>query len=285
MRAVSDQTIMITGATDGIGILTAHALAGKNATLLVHGRDPTRLADTVASIQASSGNADVHGFLADFADLASVRQMAAEIGNSHSSIDVLINNAGIGSGGMENRERALSRQGHELRFAVNFLAPFLLTHLLLPCLARAGTARIVNVASAGQHPIGFSDVMLARDFSGRRAYGQSKLALIMFTFELAEKLASKAITVNCHHPGSLLDTKMVRETFGEPWGKPETGAEAQVYLATAPELANTTGRYFDVMAEATANPQAYDAEARRQLWALAERLTSAADPGHSEDAS
>ncbi len=285
MRAVSDQTIMITGATDGIGLLTAHALAGKNATLLVHGRHPTRLADAVASIQASSGNADVHGFLADFADLASVRQMAGEIEKSHPSIDVLINNAGIGSGGMENRERALSRQGHELRFAVNFLAPFLLTHLLLPCLARAGTARIVNVASAGQHPIDFSDVMLEQDFSGRRAYGQSKLSLIMFTLALAEKLAGQAITVNCHHPGSLLDTKMVRETFGEPWGKPETGAEAQVYLATTPELANTTGRYFDVMAEATANPQAYDAEARRQLWALAERLTSPADPGHPEDAS
>ena len=278
MKPIEEHIVLITGATDGIGRLTAHELACQGATVLVHGRNPDRVAATVAAIGATTDPDNVKGFVADFEALASIRQLAKDVSAVHPSLDVLINNAGIGAGGMDNQKRTLSQDGYELRFAVNYLAPFLLTHLLLPNLRRVESARIVNVASAGQHPLDFADVMLTQGFTGRRAYGQSKLAQILFTFELAERLRGSGITVNCQHPGSLLDTKMVRETFGQPWGKPESGAEAEVYLATSPALADVTGQYFDQTTIATANPQAYDPQARLKLWELSEQLTGITEP-------
>jgi len=160
-----------------------------------------------------------------------------------------------------------------LTFAVNYLAPFLLTRLLLPLLRRSAPARIVNVASAGQSPIDFDDVMLERRYDGMRAYAQSKLAQIMFTFDLAEELEGTGVTVNSLHPASLMDTKMVFETFGSASSDVQEGAEATVYLAASPELEGVTGKYFDGQREARAEDQAYDPEARDRLRRLAEELT------------
>jgi NAD(P)-dependent dehydrogenase (short-subunit alcohol dehydrogenase family) len=165
-----------------------------------------------------------------------------------------------------------SRDGHELTFAVNYLSHFLLTGLLSPLLRGSAPARIVNVASAGQSPVDFRDPMLKKGDGAMRAYTQSKLAQVMFTFELAERLRDTGVTVNSLHPVSLMDTKMVHDTFGYTMSTVGEGAEAVVRLAVSPEVEGVTGRYFDGMREARANRQAYDAEARRRLWALSEKL-------------
>jgi NAD(P)-dependent dehydrogenase (short-subunit alcohol dehydrogenase family) len=170
-------------------------------------------------------------------------------------------------------DAGLSADGYELRFAVNYLAPFLLTQLLLPGLRKSAPARIVNVSSAGQHPIDFNDVMLENDFDGMRAYCQSKLALIMFTIDLAAQVKPDQITVNCLHPGTYLDTNMVRRAGVTPWGEPQSGADAEVFLAVSSDVEDITGKYFNVKTEARANAQAYDATARKTLWDLSLRLT------------
>jgi NAD(P)-dependent dehydrogenase (short-subunit alcohol dehydrogenase family) len=186
----------------------------------------------------------------------------------------LINNAGIGSTTRGRMERETSRDGHELRFAVNYLAPFLLTHLLLPLIRESAPARIVNVASAGQYPIDFSDVMLTHDYDGVRAYCQSKLALVMFTFDLAESLKGSGVTVNCLHPATLMNTKMVIESGFKPLSGVEEGADAILHVATSPDLEGQTGIYFDGKRPDRAETQAHDAAARERLRALSFRLAN-----------
>jgi len=271
-KAVAESVYLVTGATDGIGLGTATRLAGLGATVLLHGRDSTRLANTQDAIARETASSKLETYRADFAVLDEVRELADTVAAQHQTLDVLINNAGIGRGGRDAQERELSADGHELRFQVNHLAPFLLTHLLLPPLERAGAARIVNVASAAQMPIDFDDVMLTRDYSGRRAYAQSKLAMVMATFELAARLEAKMVTVNALHPGSLLDTKMVREGFGAAQGPVETGIESETYLATSPDLDGVTGAYFDRTQPDRTDSQAYRKTDRERLWALSEEL-------------
>ncbi len=258
------RTALVTGATDGIGRLTTGRLADMGFTVLVHGRNADRCAAVKAEIEQATGNPGIHTYAADLADLSKVRGLAAEIVEDHPRLDLLINNAGIGPG-PSGQGRSLSAQGYELRLAVNYLAPFLLTHLLMPALRKADSARIVNVSSAAQQALDFDDVMLDRRYSPMRAYAQSKLALTMFTFDLAEALHGESITVNCLHPGSLLDTKMVREAFGTPQGRVESGAEAEVFLATDPELEGISGKYFFEKRQSRADAQAYDGNARRRL--------------------
>lgn len=269
MKEVTDQTILITGATDGIGEITAKKLAAGGSRLLMHGRNPEKLERVSKDIQEATGNDRIETYLADFSALANVRQLAEKVLANHNRLDVLINNAGLGF----DDERQLSDDGYELRFAVNYLAPFLLTHLLLPALKEAAPSRIVNVSSAGQHPIDFDDVMLENSYTATRAYRQSKLALIMFTIDLAERLEDDNITVNSLHPGTYLNTKMVREADITPLGDPETGAEAEAYLATAPELKNVTGKYFDKKQTTQALDQVYKIEARQKLWRLSKEWT------------
>lgn len=268
----AERVYLVTGATDGIGLGTATRLAGLGATVLLHGRDSARLASTQEAIASETGGGKPATYRADFANLDEVRALAEAVAAQHQTLDVLLNNAGIGRGARDAQERELSADGHELRFQVNHLAPFLLTHLLLPQLERAGAARIVNVASAAQTPIDFDDVMLTRDYSGRRAYAQSKLAMVMATFELAARLDAKRVTVNALHPGSLLDTKMVREGFGAAQGPVETGIVSETYLATSPDLDGVTGAYFDRTEPDQADSQAYRATDRERLWALSKEL-------------
>lgn len=271
MKAIRDQSVLVTGATDGIGRGAATELARLGARVLLHGRDTQRLAATQDAIGAETGNERLETYVADFASLADVRRLAEEVASRHDRLDVLLNNAGIGRGPRGRQRREESADGYELRFQVNYLAPFLLQQLLLPQLRRAAPARIVNVASVGQAPIDFDDVMLERGYDSMRAYCQSKLALVMASFELAGRLDPREVTVNALHPGTLLATKMVREGFGSPQGPVEVGIEAEVFLATAAELEGVSGEYFDRTRRARADAQAYDAQARRKLWELSER--------------
>jgi NAD(P)-dependent dehydrogenase (short-subunit alcohol dehydrogenase family) len=242
--------VLITGATDGLGRGLARALDADGHTVLVHGRSEQRIADT---LEVLSGRA--RSYRADLASLAAVERLADEVLAAEPELDVLVNNAGIG--GRDRREE--SADGYELHFAVNYLAGFLLTRRLgdLP-------GRVVNVSSAGQAPIDFDDVMLEHDFSGWQAYCQSKLAQIMFTFDLADD----GVTAAALHPATYMPTKMV----ASPISPLEEGVEATQRLVTAP-AGEITGRYFDGTREAHAHAQAYDADARRALRELSERLT------------
>ncbi len=268
MKPINKQTILITGSTDGIGKLTALQFAQQQAHVLIHGRNKEKVDRIVKELKETTANKNIEGFTADLSSLDQVRQLANDVLKKHESIDVLINNAGVGTA-----DPRYSKDGYELRFAVNYLAPFLLTQLLLPALRKAAPSRIVNVSSAGQSPVNFEDIMLEKKFSGGTAYTQSKLALIMFTIDLAEQLKNENITVNSLHPGTYLDTNMVHRSGIEPWGKPETGADAEAFLATSSKLENITGKYFDVKTEARACAQAYDVSARKKLRELSMQLT------------
>jgi NAD(P)-dependent dehydrogenase (short-subunit alcohol dehydrogenase family) len=276
MRPIEETVVLITGATDGLGRGVAERLAADGANVHLHGRDPERLAATAAEIQGNTGNKRLVTHLADLASLDEVRALAADVERSTDRLHVLISNAGIGTGKPDKTTRQESRDGYELRFAVNYLAGFLLTMQLLPLLRRSVPARIVNVASLGQAPIDFDDVMLEENYSGGRAYSQSKLAQITFGFELGERLLGDEITVNSLHPATYMPTKIVLEEAGHSIDSLEEGVEATVRLAISPDLELTTGRFFDRQREARAHDQAYDREARGRLWDLSVNLTGAA---------
>jgi NAD(P)-dependent dehydrogenase (short-subunit alcohol dehydrogenase family) len=266
------KVILITGSTDGVGRHVAIELARRGAKVLIHGRDTARAREVMAEIGQNAGAAPEF-YPADLSSLAEVRSLADVIVEDHPRLDVLINNAGIGTrtGGPQRRTSA---DGHELRFAVNYLSGFLLTRLLLPLLRASAPARIINVASAGQAPIDFDDVMLNRSYDGAQAYRQSKLAQIMFTIDLAQELAGSGVTVNSLHPATYMATTMVREAGVSPVSTVEDGAAAILNLAVAPALAGRSGLYFNRLQETRAHPQAYDEAARKRLRELASRLTS-----------
>jgi NAD(P)-dependent dehydrogenase (short-subunit alcohol dehydrogenase family) len=271
MRLVAQKVILVTGATDGLGKAVARELAAEDgARILVHGRDPERGARAIREL----GSDHSGWYQADFASLAEVSSMAERLLVEQERLDVLVNNAGIGSTVPGEGARLESRDGYELRFAVNYLAGFLLTQLLEPLLVRSAPARIVNVSSAGQMAIDFDDVMLERSYDGIRAYCQSKLAQVMHTFDLAQRHAEDGVTANCLHPATYMPTKIVLAERGSAMSSLEEGVRATIRLIADPELDGTTGRYFDGLGEARAEEQAYDAEARRRLRALSEGLVS-----------
>lgn len=272
MKPIAEQTILITGATDGLGKQTALELAKQGATILLHGRDPQRLDNTRQELQAATGSTRLEPYLADFSSLNAVHALAETIQARHPQIDTLINNAALGPGAPDST-RELSQDGYELRFAVNYLAPYLLTYLLLPCLRHTPPSRIINVGSIGQYPLDFDDIMLESHYTPLNAYRQTKLALAMFTFDLADMLKDDDITVNCVHPASLMNTKMVIEGFGRTMSTVADGVASLLYLITSPALDGITGKFFDHQQEARANEQAYDPVARRQLHLLSEQLT------------
>ena len=265
---MADQrTIVITGATDGLGKGLAQELAPSGGRLILHGRDEEKGEALLEELgRNAAGELDFR--LAHFKSLDEVRELADSL-LEEERIDVLVNNAGIGTAG----PREESDDGHELTFQVNYLAPFLLTRRLLPLIERSAPTRIVNVSSAGQAPIDFDDVMLESSYSGVQAYCQSKLALVMFSFDLAEELEGSGVTANCLHPGTYMPTNMVRQAGVEPVTPLEDGVAATMRLIASPEVDGINGHYFNGTAESAPDPQAEDPEARRQLRELSAELT------------
>lgn len=248
-------TALVTGSTDGLGRRVAEELVGQGAEVIVHGRDPDKVAVVAGQVGAA------RSIVADLGSLDAVRRLAAEAG----PLDLLINNAGLVA-----PERAESREGYELTFAVNYLAHFLLTSLLLD--GMRGGARIVSVASIGQAPFDFDDPNFENGYDAYTAYARSKLAQITHAFALATRLDGRDVTVNALHPATLMDTKMVLETFGQSQSSVEDGVAAVMRAVTDPSLEGVSGRYFDGVEESRAHRQAYDADAQARLWELSEKL-------------
>jgi NAD(P)-dependent dehydrogenase (short-subunit alcohol dehydrogenase family) len=271
MAKMDGKTVLITGSTDGVGRYVAARLAVAGARVLIHGRDKER-AKALADEIRGQGHAEPIFYQADLSSLAGARQLAEAVLADEKRLDVFISNAGIGSRTL-GPERRISADGHELRFAVNYLSGFLLAHLLLPLIKASAPSRIVNVASLGQHPIDFNDVMITKNYNGTRAYSQSKLSQIMFTIDLAGELKGTGVTVNSLHPATYMNTTMVREGGITPISTVEQGGEAILHLAVGDDVAGKTGLFFNGMQSSQANAQAYDEAARQRLRALSLELT------------
>jgi NAD(P)-dependent dehydrogenase (short-subunit alcohol dehydrogenase family) len=269
------KTVLITGATDGLGKLLALHAAQAGAVLILHGRNRQKGEGVVKDIKTASGNGQVFYHNADFSSLAEVKKFGEEVTINYPGLHVLINNAAIGGGPKGSKQRELSKNGYELRFAVNYLSHFLLTQKLLPLLTKSAPARIINVASIGQSRLDFNDIHLEKRYDSFDAYAKSKLAQIIFGFELADQLKDKNVTVNSLHPATLMNTNMVFDFFGRTASTVEEGADAVEYVAFSEETENVTGAYFNQKQQVRANAQAYDINARKKLWQLSEELTKA----------
>jgi NAD(P)-dependent dehydrogenase (short-subunit alcohol dehydrogenase family) len=281
---VKEKICLITGGTDGIGKATAHGLAVQGAKLLVHGRDPDKGARAVAELKARSGNSAIEFLQADFSSLADVRRLAAAVKERTSRIDVLVNNAG----GVFTK-RALSKDGYEMTFAVNHLAPFLLTHLLVDTLKGSMPSRIVTTASDAHRGarISFDDLQAERKYSPMGVYGSSKLANVLFTRALAKRLQGTAVTATCLHPGFVrtnfgrnadvsLALKMIFRLIARFARTPEKGAETVIYLASSPQVQGASGGYYFDCKLTQPSPAALDEGAAERLWEVSEKLTGVA---------
>jgi NAD(P)-dependent dehydrogenase (short-subunit alcohol dehydrogenase family) len=278
-------TILVTGATSGIGLETATALAATGATVVLAAHDRQGGERSRRQIATATGNENVRVVAGDLSSQTAVRQLVKEIQDSFGSLDVLINNAGVDVG-----KRQTTVDGLELTFAVNYMAPFLLTTGLMELLKANAPARVLNVVSSGYKGgrIDFDDLQAERRFSGQRAYNNSKLALVMFTYELARRLAGSGVTANAVDPGFVRGTGIGRTLpFGyqligvlmQPlMASVKKGADTIVWAATDPLLSETTGRYFKRRKELTTGSPTHDADLARRLWETSERLA------HSEAA-
>lgn len=262
------QIALVTGSTDGLGREVAYRLAASGAHVIIHGRNRERGAEVVARIEAD-GKGSARFYPADFASLDEVRRLGETLLRDYARLDLLINNAGISLIGQ--RDRLLSADGHELHFAVNYLAGYLLTRMLLPRLRSSAPARIINVSSRAQSPIAFDDITLERRYSHRQAYGQSKLAQIMFAIDLAHELEGTGVTAYSLHPAPAMNTSMIREAGVRPQSTVEEGTAVVMHVVTADGF--ESGQFFFEMTPARANEQAYDDSARARLRALSDRLT------------
>ncbi|MFF1296713.1 MULTISPECIES: SDR family NAD(P)-dependent oxidoreductase [unclassified Streptomyces] len=258
-------TILITGATSGLGRHLAFELVRSGHVVLAHGRDPGRTERLVEELRAEG---DAEAFVADLASLAEVRELGAQVADARPDLDVLINNAGVGAGA-PGTGREVSTDGHELRLAVNYLAPVTLTRALLPVLRAHAPARIVNVGSVGQDPVDFGDIEFRRGYDGFTAYRRAKFALAAHTFTLAEELAGTGVAVNVLHPATFMDTAMVREGGVTPWNTVADGAPGVLALATQDV---GTGGYFDGTSPARAHEKTYDKDVQKRLAAVTDQL-------------
>jgi len=273
---------LITGANSGLGKATAVGLARTGSKIVMVCRDRVRGEETQNEIRALTGNPDIDLILADLSSQSEVRRLAEDVKSRYSRLDVLVNNAGVAL-----RRRSLTVDGIETVLAVNYLAPFLLTNLLLDVLKVSVPARVVNVAGDFHRraTIRFDDLMFEKDYTGAHANNQAKLALILFTYELARRMQRSGITANCLHPGAVgtvgplkdpdlspfsrLLYKMVRPFFQSP----EKGAQTAIYLASSPEVEGVTGRYFIKKRPVKSSAESYDQEIARRLWDMSSRLT------------
>ena len=267
--AHGQQVVLVTGSTGGLGREVARRLASAGAHVIVHGRNRERGTSLVEEIERE-GHGSARFYAADLASFKQVRAFGEAILRDYDRLDALVNNAGFGSA---PDERLLSEDGHEFRFQVNYLSGFLLTRMLMPRLLESAPSRIVNVSSLAQRSIDFDDVMIENDFSGRRAYAQSKLAQVMFTFDLAEELEGTGVMVNSLHPATYMDTGMVRRLGVTPRATVGEGADAVMQLVTSTDI--EAGQFFNGLRPGRANAQAYDREARARLKRLSEQLTRA----------
>jgi len=274
------KVVLVTGGTNGIGKATATGLACMGATVIITGRDPERGAAAVDEIKRASGNESVDLLLADFGSLAQVRQLADTVQSNYNQLNVLVNNAGVWQ-----TTRTETVDGIETTFAVNHLAPFLFTNLLLPLLRRSAPARIVNVASVGHSYVSLNidDLEGTRGYNQQRAYNQSKLANVLFTYELARRLQGTSVTVNALNPG-WVNTSMTQNTGGiaalintlaRPWQlTPERGAQTSIFLASSPAVEGVTGKYFDHKQQETrTSNESYNQRLAQRLWRVSAELT------------
>jgi NAD(P)-dependent dehydrogenase (short-subunit alcohol dehydrogenase family) len=266
---VPNKTILITGSTDGIGKQTALELAESGARILLHGRNQKEVEATVKEISANTHNHNIDFFISDLSSLSQVRELADAIKSKYNSLEILINNAGVFM-----NDLIITEDGYEMTFTVNHLAPFLLTHLLLDLLKRNPKSRIITVSSIAHQrgKLEFDNLHGEKLFDGYGAYSLSKLANILFTYELADRLAGTGITVNCFHPG-VITTKLLRQGFRMTGDSLKEGAETAVYLASSLEVENVSGKYFFKKKPISSSPLTYDTKLRKKFWELSEQLT------------
>ena len=280
-----DKVCIITGASSGIGRATALSLSRMGATVVMVARDAGRGQAALEELRTASGNHDVDLLLADLSSQAEVRRLAKELGSRYPQLHVLINNAGVAP-----VKRQVTKDGMEMAFAVNYLAPFLLTNLLLDPLKAGAPARVVNVAGDFHRKatIKFGDLMSEKDYNGVQANNQAKLALILFTYELARRLDGVGVTANCLHPGAVATGAPLRDPDLSAFGRlmytlvkpfflsPDKGAETSIFLATSPEVERVTGKYFVKKAPVRSSPESYDEEIARRLWDRSAQLAGLA---------
>ncbi len=279
-NGMNGKVVMVTGATDGIGKATARALAAMGATVVIVGRNPAKTTATMDELRGATGNNNIDCLLADFASLAQVRQLADAFKQQYDRLDVLVNNAGA-----VFAQRGETEDGFEQTFGVDHLAPFLLTNLLLHLLKQSAPSRIVNVSSEGHKisNINFDDLEGQRRYTGMGAYGQAKLANILFTYELARRLRGTGVTVNALHPGGVATnfgagqpgplTQVIRFFITRFGITPEQGAQTSIYLASSPEVKGVTSKYFDKSKPVRSSPASYNNQAAERLWLISEAMT------------
>ena len=266
---MENKVILITGSTDGIGKQAALELAIKGATILIHGRNPAIGKSVLDQIRKVSQNGKHDLIIADFTSLKQVRRLVDEVRDKHGTLDVLVNNAGI-----YMRDRQLTEDGFEVTFGVNHLAHFLLTNLLVDVLTKNAPAKIINVSSIAHQnaSLDLLDLQSDKRFDAYDVYAKSKLANLLFTYELARRLQNSMVTVNALHPG-VIATKMLRAGFGSMGGRPvEDGAARIAYLVGSPDIKNVSGKYFVNDKEQTSSPQSRDVTLQHRFWELSEQM-------------
>ncbi|MET8812760.1 SDR family NAD(P)-dependent oxidoreductase [Streptomyces sp. NPDC004549] len=264
---------LVTGATSGLGRSLARSLAERGWTVLVHGRDEGKCATVVDELRATGATA--YPYVADLASLEEAAELGRRVAAEHPSLGLLVNNAGVGAG-RDARRRELSRDGYELRFAVNYLAPVVLTRALRSPLRAAGTAQVLNIGSVGQSPFDPDDIQFTRRYDGMEAYTRSKFALAAFTFTIAEEYAREGIGVNCVHPANYMDTTMVIEAGVRPWSSVADGTAAVLH-ALDEGARGASGQYYNESRRAKAHRLAYSADAQQRLASLTDQLIAPAE--------
>lgn len=259
--------ILVTGSTSGLGREVARSLVERGDHVIIHGRNRERGEALVKELNEKRAES-ARFFTADFGSLSEVRSLADQITEQYDHLDVLVNNAGIVR--INDPQRRLSQDGYELHFQVNYLSGFLLTDLLVPLLEKSTSGKIVNVASLAATPLDFENLMLKDGYSSNRAYGQSKLAQVMYTFDMSKKLKDKDITVNSLHPETFMNTSMILSAGLKPRSDVMDGRDAVLQLINDANVGN--GEFYNVLKLSKANKQAYDADVRARLWRISEEI-------------